>query len=124
MDLVRDLLDVQLIDPHSRPIGRVDGILREVRDGEPPRVAAVEVGALTAMRRVHPALGPWLHRVVLRVLGKSWRPVRIPLARYGWVGVDIEIDVGERKEQRLLRLEQWLSTRIVQRLPGGKTGAK
>ena len=36
MDLARDLLDVQLIDPRQRPIGRVDGILLEVRPGQPP----------------------------------------------------------------------------------------
>jgi hypothetical protein len=119
MDLVRDLLDVQLIDPNQRPIGRVDGILLDVRAGEPPRLAALEVGAVTLARRVHRSLGPAVHRFVLRWFGVSWQPVRIPLAHFGRVGVDIEIAVGDRRERRLLRLETWLSNRIVRRVPGG-----
>jgi hypothetical protein len=124
MDLVRDLLDVQLIDPNQRPIGRVDGILLDVRPGEPPRLAALEVGAVTLARRIHPRLGPALHRFVLRWFGVSWRPVRIPLAHFGRIGVDIEIAVGERRERRLLRLEEWLSNRIVRRMPGGTESLK
>jgi hypothetical protein len=124
MDLARDLLDVQLIDPRQRPIGRVDGILLDVRPGQPPSLAALEVGALTVLRRVHRPLARWVHGIVLRWLGASWRPVRIRLERWGRVGVDIEIAVGERAERRLLRLEHWLATRIVQRLPGGTKGAK
>jgi hypothetical protein len=124
MDLARDLLDVQLIDPRQRPIGRVDGILLDVRPGQPPSLAALEVGALTVLRRIHRPLARWVHGIVLRWLGASWRPVRIRLEHWGRVGVDIEIAVGERAERRLLRLEHWLGTRIVQRLPGGTKGAK
>src|SRR5437762_7806215 len=68
MDLVRDLLDAQLVDRQDRQIGRVDGVLLEVRDGEPPRVAAMEVGAITLARRLHPALGRWLRRFAIRWL--------------------------------------------------------
>jgi len=124
MDLARDLLDVQLIDPRQRPIGRVDGILLDVRPGQPPSVAALEVGAMTVLRRLHRPLARSVHGIVLRWLGVSWRPTRIRLERWGRVGVDIEIAVGERAERRLLRFERWLSTRIVQRLPGGTKGTK
>jgi hypothetical protein len=124
MDLARDLLDVQLIDPRQRPIGRVDGILLDVRPGQPPSIAALEVGAITVLRRVHRPLARWVHGIVLRWLGVSWRPTRIRLEHWGRVGVDIEIKVGERAEQRLLRFERWLSTRIVRRLPGGTKGTK
>jgi len=124
MDLARDLLDVQLLDPRQRPIGRVDGILLEVRPGQPPSVAALEVGALTVLRRVNRPLARWVSRAVRRWLGVSWRPVRFPLDRWGRVGVDIEIKVGERAERRLLRFERWLSTKVVRRLPGGSKGIK
>jgi hypothetical protein len=124
MDLARDLLDVQLLDPRQRPIGRVDGILLEVRPGQPPSLAAIEVGALTLVRRVNRPLARWVNRVLLRWLGISWRPVRFRLEHWGRVGVDIEIKVGDRAERRLLRFEDWLSTRIVRRLPGGTKGAK
>ena len=124
MDLARDLLDVQLLDPRHRPIGRVDGVLLEIRPGEPPSVALIEVGAMTVLRRVNRPLARWLQRAVLRRLGLSWRPVRFRLEHWGRVGVDIEIKVGERTERRLLRLERWLSTKIVRRLPGGAKGEK
>jgi len=124
MDLARDLLDVQLLDPRQRPIGRVDGILLDVRPGRPPSLAAIEVGALTLVRRVNRPLARWVRRAVLRWLGISWRPVRFRLEHWGRVGVDIEIKVGERAERRMLRFEEWLSTRIVRRLPGGAKGAK
>jgi hypothetical protein len=124
MDLARDLLDVQLIDPRQRPIGRVDGILLDVRPGQPPSIAALEVGALTALRRASRPLARSVDAVVRRWLGVSWRPTRIRLEHWGRVGVDIEIKVGERAGRRLLRFERWLSTRIVQRLPGGTRGTK
>jgi hypothetical protein len=124
MDLARDLLDVQLLDPRQRPIGRVDGVLLEVSPGQPPSVAALEVGALTLLRRVNRPLARWVHRAVRRWLGVSWRPVRFRLEHWGRVGVDIEIKVGERAERRLLRFERWLSTKIVRRLPGGTKGMK
>lgn len=124
MDLARDLLDVQLLDPRQRPIGRVDGVLLEVRPGQPPSVAALEVGALTLLRRVNRRLARWVHHAMLRWPGVWWRPVRFPLEHWGRVGVDIEIKVGERAERRLLRVEQWLSTKIVRRLPGGTKGMK
>ena len=47
MDLVRDILDAQLVDAHGHNIGRVDGILLELRAGRPPRVAAMELGMVT-----------------------------------------------------------------------------
>jgi hypothetical protein len=124
MDLARDLLDVQLLDSRQRPIGRVDGILLAVRPGQPPSVAALEVGALTLLRRVNRPLARCVYGGVLRWLGVSWRPVRFRLEHWGRVGVDIEIKVGERTERRLLRFEQWLSTTVVRRLPGGTKGTK
>jgi hypothetical protein len=124
MELARDLLDVQLLDPRQRPIGRVDGILLEVRPGQPPSLVAIEVGALTLLRRVNRPLARWVYRAARRWLGVSWRPVRFRLEHWGRVGVDIEIKVGERAERRMLRFETWLSTTVVRRLPGGTKGMK
>ena len=39
MHLVRDLLDKRVVDRDGVPVGRVDGLLMEVREGEPPRMS-------------------------------------------------------------------------------------
>jgi hypothetical protein len=120
MDLVRDLLDVQLVDPTERMLGRVDGVLLELQPGRPPRVIAMEVGAVTLARRIHPTLGRWLRRVAVRWLPVPLRPVRLPLTLVREIGVDIEVDVDPQTKRRLLRCENWLSRHIVRRLPGGE----
>jgi hypothetical protein len=117
--LVRDLLDAQLVGRDDRFVGRVDGILIELRDGAPPRVAAMEVGAVTMARRLHPRLAQWLRRAAIRWLPVSWRPVRLPLTLLRDVGVDIELGTDEATERRLLRLELWMRRHIVNRVPGG-----
>jgi hypothetical protein len=122
MDLARDLLDAQLVGVDERMLGRVDGVLLEVRPGKPPRVMAMEVGALTVARRISPRLARWARAFAVRWLPVSWRPVRIPLTAFRDVGVDIEVDVDDATRDRLLRLERWLSRHIVQRLPGGAKG--
>ena len=117
IDLVRDLLDVQLRDRRGRRIGRVDGVVLEVRDGLPPRVAAMEVGALAFAQRVHPRLARLLRSVALRCLPVSLRSVYFPLTLFRDVGFDIELDVDAMRDSRQLRLEKWLRRHIVERLP-------
>jgi len=121
--LVRDLLDAQLLDGDERRLGRVDNVLLELREGRPPRVAAMEVGAVTLARRINPTLGRWVRRAAIRWLPVSLRPVRLPLTALRDVGVDLEIDVDEATRRRLLRVEDWLRRRAVRPLPGGKEEA-
>jgi hypothetical protein len=118
MDLVRDLLDVQLVDPSERMLGRVDGVLLELRPGRPPRVVAVEVGAATLARRIHPRVARWLRAFAVRWLPVRVGRVRLPPTLFRDVGVDIEVDVDDDTKRRLLRVENWLR-HIVHRLPGG-----
>ena len=118
IDLVRDLLDVQLMDRNQRRIGRVDGVLLELRDNQPPRVIAMDVGPITLVRRVSPTLARWLRALAIRWLPVSLRSVQLPLTLFRDVGVDIELDVDAQADRRLLRVEKWLTRHIVGRLPG------
>ncbi len=120
MRLGHDLLDQQLVDRRQRALGRVDGVILELPLGGPPRVAAMEVGLPALARRVHPRLGRWV-----RVLAAKWLPfplatTRLPLTVFRDVGVDIEIEIDEATERRILRAERWISRHIVAKLPGGK----
>jgi hypothetical protein len=119
LDLVRDLLDACLVDRHHRRIGRVDGLILELRPGRAPRVAAMEVGAVTLARRVHPRFGRWLRAFAIRWLPVSWRPVQLPVQLIRHIGVHVATDIDADEDRRLLRLERWLSRHVVQRIPGG-----
>src|SRR3954466_10635101 len=112
MNLARELLDAQLVDSDERMLGRVDGLLLELRPNRPPRVIAMEVGMITLVRRINLRLGGWLRALAIRWLPVSWRPVRIPLRAFRDIGVDIEVDVDDATKKRLLRLESWLSRRV------------
>lgn len=118
LDLVRDLLDARLTDRNQRPIGRVDGVLLELRAEGPPRVAAMEVGVLTLARRLHPAAARWLQAAAVRWLPVSLRSVRLSLTLFREVGVDIELDVDADADRRLLHVEKWLRHHVIKRMPG------
>jgi hypothetical protein len=111
MDLVRDLLDALLLDTHGRSIGRVDGIVLEVREHRPPRVKAMSVGARPLAHRLHPRLASWFGE-----------PARIPLHTIREIGVDIELALDAEKERDLLRSEKWLVQHVIAKIPGGKRG--
>lgn len=60
MELVRDLLDKQLIDRNGVNTGRVDGIVVELREDGPPRLVALEAGPAVLAYRVGPRMGRWV----------------------------------------------------------------
>jgi hypothetical protein len=116
MSLARDLLDAQLVDRNQRRIGRVDGVIIEIRAGVPPRVAAMEVGFLTAARRIHRRL-PRILRRILKRLPVAPATVRLPLTLCREVGVNIALDLDASEDRRLLRVERWLRRHVVARIP-------
>ena len=59
IDLVRDVLDKQLIDAEETKMGRVDGIVLTIDDGQ-PRIDHLELGFSVLARRLHPRLEQWL----------------------------------------------------------------
>jgi hypothetical protein len=110
MDLVRDLLDRQVLDCHGERMGRVDGVLLELGVGQPPRVSAIEVGLLTAARRVHRGIDRW----------RRWlpEPLRVSMAAVTAIGLDVEVGV-EASTTSAFALERWLRRRVIRRIPGG-----
>ena len=120
MDLVRDILDAQLVDKNGRNIGRADGIVIEIRQRHPPRVVAIESGPTTLARRIHPRLARWLRWVAARVSPVPLKSVTIAPEKFRDIGVDIEVNVDAQADPKILRVEKWLSSHVVSRLPGGK----
>ncbi len=118
MDLVRDLLDSQLVDRHGRNIGRVDGIVLELREGRAPLVEALEVGPIALARRLHPAAARAV-AALARWTSVPLKTTRLPLRLLRDIGVDIQLDLDARAHPVLLAVERWVSAAIVSRIPGG-----
>ena len=117
IELVREVLDTQVLGRKKRPMGKVDGIGLELRDGAPPRVAYFEIDGVTAWRRLGKRYGRWAAR-----MARWWRHAE-PY-RFGWslvrdLGIDLEIEVDAERTSTL-DLERWLRERFVARLPGGR----
>ena len=118
IDLVRDVLDTQVLDRHKRPMGKVDGVALELRDGEPPRVAYLEIDAIVAWRRFSERFARWA-----QALSRRWRRDQEPY-RFSWsqvrdMDIDIEIDV-DAEGTAAFDLERWLRQKFVERIPGAK----
>ena len=118
MELIRDLLDKQVVDRRKTKIGKVDGIVMQVRPGRQPRIIFIELGAISLARR----LGRPIERLVVRVwarLGgeKSFEPHRIAWSKVRDVGVDVDVDIDVR-DTRIFAWQDWLRDKIIRYIPG------
>ena len=120
LDLLRDVLDKQVVDRDETKMGRVDGIVLELRDGEPPRVAALEMGFVTLARRLHPRAEAWLE-----ALRKRFSVRRTARFRPAWEKVldvtteHVQLDVDLEKTP-VIDWERWLRVHVVAKVPGEK----
>ncbi|RUV45846.1 MAG: hypothetical protein EOQ55_31200 [Mesorhizobium sp.] len=118
MQLLRDILDKQVVDREQVKIGKVDGLVAELRQGKPPRVVAVELGVIALARRLGARPGRLTARLAARLSGKQQaRPHRIAWTKVRDIGVDIEFDIDVRRT-KILAWQSWLRDRIVGRIPG------
>ncbi len=118
MELIRDILDKQVVDRHQTKIGKVDGLVAELRDGQPPRITFVEIGSIALARRLGPRVGQWASRTGKRLGGEKHRePYRIPWKKVRDIGVDIEFDV-DVQETTIFDWQDWLRDHIIGRIPG------
>jgi len=115
--LVRDVLDNQLVDASGKNAGKVDGIILELREGQPPCVRYVEVGPITLTRRLNRRLGRWFARLDARFGSGRGVPIRFPLTRITFEEPSLRIDVLV-EHTPIMALEQWLRRTIVRRIPG------
>ena len=118
LDLIKDVLDNQLVDLHGRRMGKADGIIIELRKDKPPQLAYIEVGGPTLAARLHPRLGKWARGLAKR-FGPGAETYRIPWSKLKSVGIDIVVLVDAEKTP-VLAFEQWLREHVVSRIPGGK----
>lgn len=68
MDLVRDLLDKQVVDRNGQELGRVDSIILDVAADGSATVSAIEIGLISFAQRLHPLLGRYARAIEI-ILG-------------------------------------------------------
>ena len=115
MDIGREVLDQQLVDRTGVNMGKVDGVVLELREDLPPRVAAVLTGGHLLARRLHPRLESWMRRLTRGWGPGSHDPIRINWSQVKKIGVDVKVDF---EAARAIPWEHWIRDRITGRIPG------
>lgn len=115
MDLGQEVLDQQLVDRSDLNIGKVDGIVLELRDDGPPRVAALLTGGHLLSRRLHVRIESWSRRLTRGWGPRTPGPIRIPWSKVKKIGVDVKVDVAA---DEVMPWEHWVRDHIIRRIPG------
>ena len=118
MDVIRDVLDNQIVDRNQRKMGKVDGIVVELVEGQPPRLAYLETGVTTLAHRVHPRCARWVAAIASKWGAKHTEPFRIAWSQVRNIGIDVEVDL-DAEQTPALAYEVWLRDRVIKHIPGG-----
>jgi hypothetical protein len=118
--LVADILDQQVIDANGERAGMADGIVLELRDGRPPRVAYIEVGPITLLRRFSERLARWYARIDARFGEGRGTPFRIAFSSIREKGPELGADI-DAAATPIFAVERWLGEKIVCRIPGARS---
>jgi hypothetical protein len=116
MHLVSEVLDEQLTDARDQRAGRVDGIVIELREGRPPRLAYIEVSPITLFSRFSRGFARWYARLDARLGHGRGVPFRIPWSRVQIEQPFLRIDLDARATP-IYALENWLRRTIIERIP-------
>ena len=117
--LIRDVLDHQMIDRKDDPMGRVDGIVLILEEGERPRVVELQGGIVVLGERLGKRIGRWTKLAAMKwglVRGErtrvKWEDVR-------WVSSETKVDV-DGDQTPALAWENWLGEKVIAKLPRSK----
>jgi sporulation protein YlmC with PRC-barrel domain len=123
IELVRDLLDKQLVDRRGEPMGRVDGVLLAVERERQPRVVCLQSGIPLAFTRVGERVGEFAFAVARRWGVRHGRTVHVPWEKIRRIGIETELDVVA-EETEALAWEGWLREHVVRYIPSLKRKKK
>lgn len=115
LELVHEVLDQQIIDREKRNVGKVDGIVIELRENAAPRVHHLDVGTTVALRRVSNRLANWYDAIRKRRAHAP--PFEIPWSKVGRVDITVQVDIDATKSEAY-HFERWLRDHFIARIPG------
>ncbi|MEA2604362.1 MAG: hypothetical protein QOF89_5354 [Acidobacteriota bacterium] len=120
MDLARDVLDKQVVDRDGTKMGRVDGLVLELRGDQPPRVDSIEMGFVVLARRLHPRVEGWVERLRRRFSVRKTARYRVPWSAVKDVDAYcVQLDV-KALDTPAFDWERWLRDHVVAHVPGEK----
>jgi hypothetical protein len=117
MLLGQALLDQQVIDRNDQLMGKVDGVIVELRGSEPPRLATLVIGGGAAAHRIHRGWGAWVIRWRRRWGPRTVEPLEIPWSKVLRIGVEVKVDI-DSEFTPALAWEHWVRDKIIGRIPG------
>lgn len=117
MHIVRDLLDKQLIDVNGQNMGRIDGLVMELRPGEQPHITRILVGGTVLTRRLPGVVGRWTTAFFRRFGIRRGEPFTIPWSRVLRVERVVRVDI-DSDESDVMVSSRWVRDHIVNRIPG------
>lgn len=114
LQLMRDIVDCQLLDTDGERITKVAGVEAERCSEGSPVLSAILVGPEPLARRIGPRTGRLVHRIT-----GGRRTVRIPWAHVENAGPDIKLNVPA-SATGATHAEDWVRERIIGRIPGAR----
>jgi hypothetical protein len=117
--LISDVLDEQLKDINGENSGRVDGIVLELREEKPPRVAYLEVSPITLLGRFSLRFAQWYARHDRRFGDGRGVSFRVPWSRVSREGPTLRLDF-DAEHTPIQAFEDFLRVKIVDRIPFGR----
>ena len=115
--LIRDVLDLLVVDRDGEPIGRVNGMVMTWDPNAPPRVAYLELGGVTLARRLPPPFRSAMLWLARRLSARTRDPYRVPVERIVHIGRHIEVDLDATRSPARAT-EHWVRDHIIGRIPG------
>jgi sporulation protein YlmC with PRC-barrel domain len=117
MELARDLLDKQVVDCEETKMGRVDGLVLELREGKPPRVDHLELGSGVLARRLHPRIERWVDALRRRIGVQKTGRYRVPWSEVQEVvPYHVKLDV-KALDTPMFAWERWLRRHVIDHIP-------
>jgi sporulation protein YlmC with PRC-barrel domain len=122
LELARDLLDKQVVDRDETKMGRVDGLVLELREGKPPRIDHLEMGSAVLARRIHPRFEHWVNALRRRIGVQKTGRYRVPWAAVQEiVPYHVKLDI-KADETPAFAWEHWLRDHVIAHIPRGLKG--
>ena len=117
--VVRDILDKQLLDRDECQLGRVDGIVVELTDGQPPRIERIELGFVVLARRISRGFERFAERWHKRLDVRRSARYQIPWSSVLEVKMHhLKVDVTA-EDSVAFDWERWVRRHIMDHIPGG-----